>query len=156
MVGVPIVSWSHGKAHSWQKLFSAGSGYVFADISLSAILDNLAKFGLYYFLPVYLALFRIGGVFLLCCIFFRVSWKEIPRGGLWLSVLPSIMFGIAAIARLTSFAVVGVQLTLLVMLLKPGLVYLLSRLMLKEKLEWRPIIGNIFVIGLIGAVLVLS
>ncbi|MEJ0053864.1 MAG: EamA family transporter [bacterium] len=156
VVGVPIVLWSNAKRYSWRKLLTPGSGYVFADISLSAAVDNLAKLALQFLSPAYLGLFRIGGVFFLCCAFFRGSWKEVPPGGLWLGLVPGMFFGVSALARLFAFEYVGLNFTLLILLLEPGLVYLLSRVLLKEKLEWRPIIGSGLILCLIIAVRCLS
>lgn len=152
IAGVLIVMWSSGSSFSWRHIFTAGSGYVFGDISLSAVLDNLTKFGLLFVSPAYLTLFRTGGVLFLCSLFLRPSRKDASPRGLMLGSGAGILYGIAALTRVFSVQELGLNFTLLVMMLGPGLLYLLSYAVLRERFTWRPILGSLAIAVIIFAV----
>ncbi len=149
IVGVFVIVWSTQQHFSWRHLFASGSGYVFADISLSAVLDNLAKFTLLFVSPAYLSLFRIGGVLVLFGIFLRPQWNQATSRNLGLGVATGILFGVSAITRYFAIQELGLNFTLLVMMLGPGMLYLLSYLILKERFSWRPVVGSVIIVGLI-------
>lgn len=152
-IGVFVVMWANERELSFRKLFRGGAGYVFADMSLGAIGSVLIKLGVLMMPAAYIPLVRTGGVFLLALLFFPPHRKYPPHRGTVLGVASGILFGLSTLAYAYAVKGMGLNFTVLVMLLEPSVMYLMSFALLKERFRWKPIAGSVAIIGLIALAL---
>lgn len=136
---------SHVKKHhlSMNKYFLAailGSFLFGLELVLSRlILDNYTPISFYFI--------RCLAIFLISYLIFRPNLVSIPSkmkwnilliGGLWVAYRIIIYYGYLSL---------GVIFTTLLMTLGPVFIYLLAKIFLKEKLEWRNIIASIIIVA---------
>jgi drug/metabolite transporter (DMT)-like permease len=124
--------------------FSVDSGvaYLFLGTVCSAILVNIYKLGLETIPALYLFLFRATGVVVLVLLFFKPNFKSIKKNHIKLGVSSGLIYILGNIGQLYSIQYLGLNLTILLLLLGPGAVYLASSLVLKEKVQYRQIVTS--------------
>jgi drug/metabolite transporter (DMT)-like permease len=127
-----------------------GTLYLFLAISFAAILSNIYKFGLETISPNFIFFFRIGGV-LLFLIFFKHAnrIKDVESKGKKMALLSGIFYLAGSLANLYSIQKLGLNLTILIMMLGPALIYVFSFTLLKEKFQLKRIIMSILLLSLV-------
>jgi len=139
-----------GKANKNRKLtLDKGVIYLFLAVIASALLANLYKFGLENISALYLFLFRAVGVLLLVQLFFRVNFKDFTRSQLKLGVGSGLIYIIGNLTRLYSIQYLGLNLTILLLLLGPGVVYMASSLVLKETVQHRQVVTSLALLAVV-------
>ncbi len=103
-----------------------------------------------FYSPISFYFIRCVGVFLVSIFIFRNSFTEIKNkkvlfeifltGIVWFAYRVSIYYG---------YITLGIISTTLVVMLAPILVFILARIFLKEKLNWKNIVASIIIVGCI-------
>ena len=103
-----------------------------------------------FYSPITFYFIRCVGVFLISIFIFRKSFTEIKdktvlfeiflTGILWFAYRVSIYYGYLSL---------GIISTTLIVMLAPILVFILARIFLKEKLNWKNIVASIIIVGCI-------
>jgi drug/metabolite transporter (DMT)-like permease len=144
-----VLYWGNMKRHSWKAAFSRGSGYVFLYMILGAVLANIYKVALLEIRPEYITFFRTGAILLLSVVFLRPRLSHIPARSVSLSLLSGFFFGTSAIIELFAIQYLGLNRTILLTMIGPGLIYALSYVALKEKVHPRQVISSLVILAII-------
>ena len=129
--------------------------YLFLGMVCSAAIVSIYKLGLETITPVYLLLFRTSGVLLLTLLFFRPGIKGLKQNQIRLGVGSGLIYIIGNLSRLYSIQYLGINFTILVLLLGPGLIYIASSLVLKEKVQLKQIVTSTALLIIIISVIYL-
>jgi drug/metabolite transporter (DMT)-like permease len=116
-----------------------GIVYLFLGMICSAIIVSVYKFGLETITPVYLLLFRTTGVLLLTLLFFRPDIRGLKKNQINFGVGSGLIYIIGNLSRLYSIQYLGLNFTILVLLLGPGLIYMASSLVLNEEVRLKQV-----------------
>jgi drug/metabolite transporter (DMT)-like permease len=130
-------------------VFDVGTIYLFLGVVCSAILASVYKLGLEHASPFYLLLFRASGVLLLVQIFFTPHIKNLSKNQLVMGVGSGLIYIISNLARLYSIKYLGLNFTIMVLLLGPGLIYIGSSLILKEKITVKQIMTSLTLLAVV-------
>ena len=132
-----------------------GVVYLFLGMICSAIIVSVYKLGLETLTPVYLLLFRTTGVLLLTLLFFRPNIRSLKKNQIMVGAGSGLIYIVGNLGRLYSIQYLGVNLTILVLLLGPGLIYIGSSLVLKEKVQLKQVATSIALLIIIISVIYL-
>jgi drug/metabolite transporter (DMT)-like permease len=116
--------------------------YLFLGVVCSAVLASVYKLGLETVSPTYLLLFRTSGVLLLTQLFFKPSLKSLKNNQIILGVGSGLIYIVANLSKLYSIQYLGLNFTIMVLLLGPGIVYTCSSLVLKEGVQLKQILTS--------------
>lgn len=122
--------------------FDRGTLFFFLGVVCSAVLASVYKLGLENMSPFYLLLFRSAGVLVLLCLFFRPEIKGIRRNQTVLGVGTGVVYIIGNLSRLYSIKYLGLNFTIMILLLGPVIIYAASWLVLKEKVLLKQIVAS--------------
>lgn len=109
--------------------------YLFLAMACSAILASVYKFGLETVSPTYLLLFRTAGVLLLTWLFFKPHLKSLGRKQITFGVGSGFIYILGNLSKLYSIQYLGLNLTIMVLLLGPAIVYMCCSVVLKEGVQ---------------------
>jgi drug/metabolite transporter (DMT)-like permease len=126
-----------------------GTIYLFLGVVCSATLANVYKSGLKTIAPTYLLLFRAAGVLLLTRLFFKPNLKSLKKSQIALGVGSGCIYIVGNLTQLYSIKYLGLDFTIMILLLGPGLIYIGSSLVLKEKVQRRQIITSALLVLII-------
>jgi drug/metabolite transporter (DMT)-like permease len=140
-VGV-IIMYIGSSDRRFKLALDRGTAYLFLGIVCSSILSNVYKFGLETIPPTYLFLFRAAGVLLLSQLFFKPNLRSLRRNQVALGVGAGIIYVVGNLSQLYSIKYLGLNFTIMILLLGPAIVYLASNLILKEKVQRRQIVTS--------------
>lgn len=126
-----------------------GTLYILLSVIFASILSNIYKLGLEKTSPEFLLLFRVMGVLLLLLFFKQVKFEKMNNNKVSFGILAGIFYLIALLTNLYSIKYLGLNLTIMFLLMGPGLTYLLSHFILKEKISIRRIVTSLMLICLI-------
>jgi drug/metabolite transporter (DMT)-like permease len=132
-----------------------GVVYLFLGTICSAVIVSVYKLGLETITPVYLLLFRTVGVLLLTLLFFRPDIRGLKKNQIKFGVGSGLIYIVGNLSRLYSIQYLGVNFTILVLLLGPGLIYIGSALVLKEKVQLKQILTSAALLIIIISVIYL-
>lgn len=122
--------------------FDSGTLYLLLGVVCSAVLASVYKLGLENISPFYLLLFRAAGVLLLLLIFFRPHLGNLRKSQAVLGVGSGVIYIIGNLARLYSIKALGLNFTIMVLLLGPAIIYIGSSLVLKEKVQPKQVLAS--------------
>ena len=122
--------------------FDRGTLYLLLGVVCSAILASVYKLGLDSISPFYLLLFRAGGVLLFTYLFFRPNLKKLRKNQVRLGVGSGLIYLIGNLTRLYSIKILGLNFTIMILLLEPAIIYMGSWLVLKEKVLAKQIVAS--------------
>jgi drug/metabolite transporter (DMT)-like permease len=149
-----VLIWYFFSRKKDQKInFDKGTLFIFGGVIFSAILVNIYKFGLETLLPEYIYLVRIAGVIFLLLMFKgKFIFSNFQPKGINLGILGGIFYSLGFLTRLYSIMFLGLNFTLVVLLMGPVLVYLFSYFFLKEKISKK----QLFASGLITSIVLIT
>lgn len=137
-LGVAII-YIGSSRRKYKLTFDRGVAYLFVGMLCSAILASIYKLGLETISPLYLFLFRATGVLILLQLFFRPNLKSLKKNQVALGVCSGLIYIAGNLGQLYSIQYLGLNLTILLLLLGPGVIYTASSFVLKEKVQYRQI-----------------
>jgi uncharacterized membrane protein len=127
-----------------QKLnIDKGTIYTIMAVIFSAILANIYKLGLETIPADFLFLFRTGGILILLLLLGKINFSHLQKRGALYALTSGLLYLIGSLASLYSIQYLGLNFTIMLMLLGPVLIYFLSYVVLKEKIPPRRIITSI-------------
>lgn len=126
-----------------------GTGYLLLGIICSAILSNTYKYGLRTISPTYLLLFRAAGVLLLTQLFFRPNLRGLRKNQTIFGVGSGLIYIVGNLTQLYSIQYLGLNFTIMILLLGPGLIYVGSSLVLKETVQLKQIVTSAILLMII-------
>lgn len=129
--------------------FDAGTIYLFLGVVCSAVLSSVYKLGLESVSPFYLLLIRAVGVLLLVWLFFRPNLKNLQKNQTILGIGSGLLYLIANLAELYSIKYLGLNLTIMVLMLGPAIIYMGSFVVLKEKVLPKQIVASVALLSVI-------
>jgi len=129
--------------------FDKGIIYLLLGTVCSAILASVYKFGLETIAPLYLLLFRIIGVLVLTQLFFRPNLRSLKKPQIGLGVVSGLIYIAGNLTRLYSIQHLGLNITILILLLGPVVVYIASAVVIKEKVQPKQIVASAALLALI-------
>lgn len=138
VLGVAIM-YIGSSGHRYRLTFDKGVMYLFLGMICSAALVSIYKFGLETIPALWLFLFRATGVLILLSFFFKPNLKSLKKNQIGLGVGSGLIYIAGNLGQLYSIQYLGLNLTILLLLLGPGVIYLASSLILKEKVQSRQI-----------------
>lgn len=116
--------------------------YLFLGVVCSAILASVYKFGLETVSPTYLLLIRTVGVLLLTQLFFKPNLKSLRKNQITLGVVSGLIYVVGNLSRLYSIQYLGLNFTIMVLLLGPAIVYMCCSLILKEGVQLKQVMTS--------------
>lgn len=123
--------------------------YLFLAAVASAILVSVYKLGLEHVSPFYLLLFRSAGVLLLILIFFRPRPRSIKKRQAILGIGSGILYIVGNLLQLYSIKHLGLNFTIMILMLGPALIYMGSAFVLREKVLPKQVIASILLLMII-------
>lgn len=139
-------------ANSNRKLkleFDSGTLYLFLSVVCNAVLASIYKLGLESISPFYLLLLRAAGVLLLLWVFFRPHLKSLKKDQTMLGVGSGLMYIVGNLSRLYSIKYLGLNFTIMVLMLGPIIIYTGCWLVLKEKILSKQIIASAVLLAIV-------
>lgn len=131
-----------------------GTACILLALLFEAMVINTYKFGLQGMPPEWLFLFRTSGVLFLSVFFGSASFGKIGKKAAVTGLAAGVCYLVGSLAYLYSIQYLGLNFTIMLLMLQPGLVYLASAAVLKEKIPLRRIITSLLLVALVVAVLV--
>lgn len=101
------------------------------------------------FSPASLYFYRTAIIFIFFYIYYRPHIKQVSNINLWLIMLTSALGVVQMVTKFYGFDKFGVIYTSLVLIISPILVYILSTLLLRERLRARMIVSFLVILGCI-------
>lgn len=132
-----------------------GTVYLFLGVVCSAILSNIYKFSLDTISPTYLLLLRTIGVLVLSTLYFKPNIQGLRKGQLTLGVGSGLIYIVGNMSQLYSIQHLGLNFTILILMLGPALIYLGSSLVLKEKVQSKQLAASAALVAIIISVIYL-
>ncbi len=148
IIGSLVLLWGNTDRDLKLKIDKGIVFYFFATI-FAAILLNIYKFTLDLISPGFLFIFRILGVFMLMLIFTKFRPGPFTKEETKFGILSGILYSLASLASLYSIVFLGLNFTIMLLLLGPAVTYTLSTSALKEKIKTKQIIASVILIALI-------
>lgn len=108
----------------------------------SAVLQSVYKLGLESVAPMYLLLFRAAGVLVFSILFLKLNLPSLNKKQVGYGVGAGLLYLLGNLGELYSIHSLGLNATILILLLGPALVYLLCALVLREKVLFRQVAGS--------------
>jgi len=136
--------------YAWDK----GTAFILLGFAFDAMLANLYKFGLEALPPQWLYMFRVAGVFLLIVALGGLSFGKDQKKMALTGIAAGAFYLLGGLAQLYSILYLGLNFTILIMLLQPALVYLFSAVFLKEQLKLQRMITSLLLILLVLGIMV--
>ncbi len=152
-LGSIVLYWVNLQKNKLRKI-DKGTWYILGGVFFQALLSNLYKLGLNSISPEYILLFRTLGVLLLLLIFTKVNFKYITLKQGSFGIISGILYLVGSLAVLYSIKVFGLQFSILIIMLNSILMYWLSFLFLKEKIEFKKVISSFVLICLVVAIII--
>ena len=147
-IGVFVLYWGNTDK-KFKITFDRGTLYLFLGMICSAILVSVYKIGLESISPEYLFIFRVVGILLLLNIFSRPNIKILNNKQVAFGIIAGMIYCIGFLARLYSIEYLGLNFTIMILLLGPAFTYFLSFIALKEEIKSKQIITSIILIVII-------
>lgn len=149
LLGIFIVYYGTHRRHlgSLQK---KGMTYLLIAVILHSFLPSIYSFVLQYVAPEYITLFRVLVVLLLTWLFMPVKCRRKTVRKTAYGLASGVLYAAASVAGLYAIAHLGVAQTMLLMMLGPSLVYLVSYLVLREKVRTGEIVSSICLVAIVG------
>ncbi len=122
--------------------FDRGTVYLFLGVVCSAILASVYKLGLESISPFYLLLFRVSGVLLLVQFFLKPQLRNIRKNQAALGIVSGLIYLIGNLTRLYSIKLLGLNFTIMILMLGPVMIYIGSWFVLKEKVLPKQIVAS--------------
>jgi drug/metabolite transporter (DMT)-like permease len=122
--------------------FDKGTIYLCLGVVCSAILACVYKLGLESFSPFYLLLFRVAGVLVLIALFFRPHLRSLRSSQVVVGVGSGLIYIASNLSRLYSIKYLGLNFTIMVLMLGPAIIYMGSSFVLKEKVLPRQVFAS--------------
>lgn len=126
-----------------------GTICLFLAMICSAILVSIYKFGLEFISPSYLFIFRVSGILLILPLLKKINFKELSTTQISYGLFSGFIYFGGFIFRLFSIKNLGLNFTILILLLGPALTYFLSKIILKEKIQFKKIVISFILILII-------
>ncbi len=126
-----------------------GTVYIILAILFSAILSNIYKFGLEIISPEILLFVRVAGVLILLILIKQITFEGLNKKKITTGTYAGIFYLIGNLASLYSIKYLGLNFTIMILLLGSALTYILSHIILKEKILLRRIITSILLLILV-------
>ncbi len=142
VIGVVILYW--GNADKKLRLqLDKGTVYLFLGVVCSAISYSTYKLGLAEKVsPVYLLLIRTAGVLMLTRLLMRPNVASLDKRQVTWGIGSGFLYAISGLASLYSIQRLGLNFTILILLLGPGLIYICSSVVLKEKVLFKQLAAS--------------
>lgn len=148
VLGVAVIYFGSSQRR-FKLQFDRGVVYLFLGTVCSAILVNVYKLGLETIPAPYIFLFRSTGVLLLLLLFFKPNLKKLNGNRIKLGVGSGLLYIVGSISQLYSIQYLGLNFTILLLLLGPGLIYIASSFVLKEKVTRKQIATSVALLAII-------
>jgi drug/metabolite transporter (DMT)-like permease len=126
-----------------------GTIYLFLAAVASAILASIYKVGLEHASPFYMLLFRSIGVLLLIGLFFKPRPRDIKKAQAIFGIGSGILYIIGNLLQLYSIQHLGLNFTIMILMLGPTLIYAGSALVLEEKVLPKQIVASVMLLAII-------
>ena len=123
--------------------------YLFLAMICSAILVSIYKFGLEFISPSYLFIFRVSGILLLLPLLRKINFNKMNTSQISYGLFSGFIYFGGFLFRLFSIKNLGLNFTILILLLGPALTYFLSKIILKERIQFKKIVISIILILII-------
>ncbi|PIN79601.1 hypothetical protein COV16_03355 [Candidatus Woesearchaeota archaeon CG10_big_fil_rev_8_21_14_0_10_34_8] len=136
-------------------IFDKFTFFVLGSMFISALLNVGYKYILKYYSPFSLYVIRAISVGILLLLIFRPKIKLVTKKQVSLFTFSALLYSAAAIFQYISISRIGISITILLLSLSPSIVYILSMLLLKEKLSKNKIISSVIIISCAVAAVVL-
>lgn len=130
------------------EISAAGRGLILAVIFMS-IEIILQKILLDVFSPVALYFVRTGIIFVFFLFYYHPSFMKVSSGNLLFILLTSSLGVVQMITKFYGFESFGVIYTSLILILSPILVYIISTIILHERLKVRTVVSALVILGCI-------
>lgn len=121
--------------------------FVLLSMFISALLALSYKYILAYYPPLSLYLIRAIGVGVILAAVYRPKITSIKTKQLSLFTIAALLYSAAAIFQYFAIVKVGVAVTVLILTLSPSIIYLFSKILLKEKLTANKIISSVVIVA---------
>ncbi|VVC00324.1 Uncharacterised protein [uncultured archaeon] len=131
-----------------------GTAYILLALLFDALVVNSYKFGLQGMPPEWLFLFRTAGVLLLTAVSSGVSIGKMEKKAVATGIAAGAFYLVGSLAYLYSIQSFGLTFTIMLLMVQPGLVYIASSVVLKEKIPLRRIVTSLLLVALVVAVIV--
>lgn len=139
-----------GNANRKLKLeFDSGTVYLFVGVVCSAALVCIYKVGLETINPFYLLLFRSAGVLILLRLFFKPRLRSLRKNQITLGLSSGLIYILGNLSQLYSIEHLGLNFTIMILLLGPAVIYLGSWLILKEEILFKQIAASAALLAVI-------
>lgn len=135
--------------------FDRGVLYLTLAMVCSAVLQSIYKLGLESVTPMYLLLFRTAGVLAFSVLFLKLNLTSLTKKQAGYGIGAGLLYLMGNLGELYSIHQLGLNLTILILLLGPALVYLLSSLVLGEKVLFKQIAASVALLMIIVLVVYL-
>lgn len=139
-------------------LFDKGTLYIILAIIFSSLLANLYKFSLDFLSSENIFFFRITGILFLWITFHfmrKNTFRDMNKKSSVIGLLAGAFYFIGGLATLLSIEFLGLNFTVMILMLAPAVTYVLSHIILKEKAKPKQIISSILLIGVIVITLIM-
>lgn len=123
--------------------------YLLFAMIFSAVLVNIYKYGLEYVSPTYLFLFRVSGIIIILPLLNRINFRNFKLEQVSYGLFSGIIYFGGFLFKLLSIKLIGLNITILILLLGSMVTYFLSIIILKEKLQLNKITISISLISII-------
>jgi len=135
----PHIKKHHLKFNKYFLSAIAGSFFFALELVLSKLILNYYSSITFYFI-------RCFSIFLISLILFRSNLKKLDKKTSILTFITAVIWVIYRIAIYYGYAQYGLIFTTLIIMLSPVFIYILARMFLKEKLNWKNIVSSIIII----------
>lgn len=116
--------------------------YLILAMVCSAALQSIYKLGLESVTPMYLLLFRTAGVLAFSVFFLKLNLPSLKKNQVRYGIGAGLLYLVANLGELYSIHQLGLNLTILVLLLGPAMTYLLCSLVLREKVLFKQVAAS--------------
>ena len=131
-----------------------GMFYMFMAVFFYAVLPSMYKHTLSYVSPEYITFLRASSILVLSLIFLPPKKITKPRGKVIYGLASGLVYSVGTVASLYAIQKLGVVVTMLLLLLEPGLKYLISWFILKEKVRKGEVASSIALAVIVFAAIV--
>lgn len=148
VLGSLILYWGNSNRR-FRLQWDRGVLYLFLAAVCSAVLASIYKFGLEHIDPFYLLLIRTVGILALAPLLMRLSLRQLNRKQVGYGIAGGIAYLIGNLAEYYSIRDLGLNFTILILLLGPSLFYLSCALVLKERVTAKQIATSAALLAII-------
>ena len=142
--------YSHTEKNEVKKMrviFDKYALIVLTSMFLAAFINVGYKYVLEFYSPLFLMATRTIGVAIILALAFKPKITELQQKQNWLFFLSAVLYSVASILKYFAITKVGLSLTIIILTLSPAIIYIFSKLLLKEKLTLNKVIASVAIIA---------